>query len=72
MRHQTDNHEDYFNRKQHYRVNLQVIVGANLDRNDVRVVQVLRVLICHRKMHLIDSQFPEIVLIVRKCAGKDG
>jgi len=41
-------------------------------RNDVRVVQVLRVLICHRKMHLIDSQFPEIVLIVRKCTGKDG
>jgi hypothetical protein len=42
------------------------------DRNDVRVVQVLRVLICHLKMHLIDIQFPEIVLIVRKCAGKDG
>ena len=40
--------------------------------NDVRVVQVLRVLISHRKAHLIDIQFPEIVLIVRKCAGKDG
>ena len=30
------------------------------------------VLISHRKAHLIDIQFPEIVLIVRKCAGKDG
>ena len=38
----------------------------------VRVVQVLRVLISYRKTHLIDIQFPEIVLIVRKCAGKDG
>ena len=38
----------------------------------LRVVKVLRVLISHRKTHLIDIQFPEIVLIVRKCAGKDG
>ena len=28
--------------------------------------------ISHVKAHLIDIQFPEIVLIVRKCAGKDG
>ena len=38
---------------------------SQLFENDVRVVQVLRVLISHRKAHLIDIQFPEIVLIVR-------
>ena len=38
----------------------------------MRVVQVLRVGISYQKAHLIDIQFPEIVLIVRKCTGKDG
>ena len=38
----------------------------------MRVVQVLRVVISHRKAHLIDIQFPKTVLIVRKWAGKDG
>ena len=60
--------------KEHFRVTRWKLKASSkqADRNDVRVVQVLRVLICHRKIHLIDSQFPEIVLIVRKCAGKDG
>ena len=41
-------------------------------QDGVRVAQVLRVRICHRKTHLVDIQFPETVLTLRKCAGKDG
>ena len=32
----SQNHEDYFNRKQHYSVNLQAIVDANLNSSMLR------------------------------------
>ena len=40
--------------------------------NALRVLEVLRVLMSLRKKYLIDIQFHEIVLILRKCASKHG
>ena len=37
--------------------------ASKLFENHVHVVQVLHVLVSHRKAHLIDIKFPEIVLI---------